>query len=323
LSEKFVLQLPFAYRLSACSKALAVTILIVVSGAFPGAWAAGASVPYVPTPQVVVERMLEIAKVGSRDLVIDLGSGDGRIVVTAAKKFGARGFGVDLDPVRLNEANENARKAGVTDKVAFYQRDLFQTDLAQASVITMYLTPRVNLKLRPKLLELKPGTRIVSHDYSMDPWWPDYHEEHALKDGSGGTSDIYFWIVPAKVAGTWESELRVRGKSIAYYFTLVQQFQVISGLAHVEGKDLKLENAKIQGDQLRFDLTVEIDGVLAMHLFRGRVYGNGLSGTANLTGPRRNERLNWSATRTSPGAEGHGGTAIAANQNPESPAHQR
>ena len=172
--------------------------------------------PYVPTPQVVVERMLEIAKVGPDDYVIDLGSGDGRIVVTAAKKFGARGFGVDLNPTRIDEANENARKAGVTDKVAFYQRDLFETDLDQASVITMYLLPRVNLELRPKILDLKPGTRIVSHDFSMDDWKPDLHEELEAKDkygGSGGRSDIYFWIVPAKVAGTWQSQLQVRGTS--------------------------------------------------------------------------------------------------------------
>jgi hypothetical protein len=142
----------------------------MVLGVTIAAGAAEPSVPYVPTPQEVVERMLEIAKVGPQDYLIDLGSGDGRIVVTAAKKLGARGFGVDLNPVRIKESTESAAKAGVSDRAAFQQRDLFETDLSDATVITMYLLPRVNLDLRPKLLELKPGTRLVSHDFSMDDW---------------------------------------------------------------------------------------------------------------------------------------------------------
>src|SRR5262245_47991285 len=132
-------------------------------------------VPYVPTPQAVVDRMLDMAKLGPHDYLIDLGSGDGRIVVTAACKYGTRCFGVDLNPVRIQEANDNARKAGVTDKVAFYQRDLFETDLDSATVITMYLLPQVNIELRPKLLKLKPGTRLVSHDFDMGDWKPDTH----------------------------------------------------------------------------------------------------------------------------------------------------
>src|SRR5687768_5645387 len=147
--------------------------------------AADASVPYVPTPQVVVDRMLEIGKVSAQDYLIDLGSGDGRIVVTAAKKYGARGFGVDLNPTRIAEANDNAQKAGVTDKVTFQRRDLFETDLGPASIITMYLLPRVNLDLRPKLLNLRPGTRIVSHDFSMGDWQPEHHEQVESKDKYG------------------------------------------------------------------------------------------------------------------------------------------
>jgi tRNA G37 N-methylase Trm5 len=190
---------------------LATAAFAIASGALSSARAASGRAPYVPTPKGVVERMLEIAKVRHDDFLIDLGSGDGRIIVTAAKKFGTRGFGVDLDPTRINEANENARKAGVTDKVAFYQQDLFKTDLAQASVITMYLLPRVILELRPKLLELKPGTRIVSHDYSMGEWEADHHEEVALKGGSGGSSDIYFWIVPTKSRATSSAGLDCDG----------------------------------------------------------------------------------------------------------------
>ena len=179
-----------------------------------GAYAAEPSVPYVPTPQEVVERMLEIAKVGPQDYLIDLGSGDGRIVVTAAKKYGARGFGVDLNPVRIKESVENAAKAGVSDRAAFHQRDLFDTNLSDATVITMYLLPRVNLELRPKLLELQPGTRLVSHDFSMDDWKPDAFVEMDVKEkygDSGGKSSIYFWIVPARVAGPWRWELTGRG----------------------------------------------------------------------------------------------------------------
>src|SRR3954470_5003156 len=164
------------------------------------------TVPYVPTPQVVVDRMLQMAKVTPQDYLIDLGSGDGRIVITAAKKYGARGFGVDLNPVRIKESTENAAKAGVSEQASFYQRNLFETDFSEATVITMYLLPRVNLDLRPKILALKPGTRVVSHDFSMDDWRPDTHvsvESPGRWGGAGGASEIYFWVVPARVAGTW------------------------------------------------------------------------------------------------------------------------
>src|SRR5688572_14411145 len=143
---------------SSCWQAAGAALFAVLAA--PSALALEPRVPYVPTPQEVVDRMLEMAKVGPHDYLIDLGSGDGRIVVTAARKHGARGFGVDLNPVRIQEANDNARRAGVIDKVAFYQRDLFETDLDSATVITMYLLPQVNLELRPKLLKLKPGTRL-------------------------------------------------------------------------------------------------------------------------------------------------------------------
>lgn len=153
-------------------------------------------VPYVPTPHDVVARMLEIAKVNSNDMVYDLGSGDGRIVITAAQKRGARGVGYDLNPERIKEANENAQKAGVTDRVRFVEGDLFQADIGEATVVTLYLLPDVNLKLRPKLLsELKPGTRIVSHNYSMGDWQALHSE--TVKVGASEHS-IFYWEVPAK-----------------------------------------------------------------------------------------------------------------------------
>ncbi|PSB01868.1 SAM-dependent methyltransferase [Merismopedia glauca] len=150
-------------------------------------------VPYVPTPQAVVQRMLELGKVDNKDVIYDLGSGDGRIVVTAAQKYGARGVGIDIDPQRIQEANANAQNAGVSDRVEFRQQDLFDVDLSEASVVTLYLLPQVNLKLRPKLLQqLKPGTKIVSHDFDMGDWKP---EQTVEVDGS----TIYVWTVPEKV----------------------------------------------------------------------------------------------------------------------------
>lgn len=265
------------------------------------ALATDASVPYVPTPQDVVDRMLEMAKVNAQDYLIDLGSGDGRIVVTAAQKYGTRGFGVDLNPTRIAEANENARKAGVTDKVQFYQRDLFETDLSQATVITMYLLPRVNLDLRPKILDLKPGTRIVSHDFSMAEWKPDQHVEMNSKDkygGSGGLSDIYVWIVPAKVAGTWQARLEIRGKPVDYEFRLEQTFQSVSGSARVAGREVKLEQAVLSGDQLTMQFTAGVDGAPMKHQFTAQVANAEMNGTADLSGAKIQAKLDWSAKRT-------------------------
>ncbi|MEH2106822.1 class I SAM-dependent methyltransferase [Nostoc sp.] len=150
-------------------------------------------VPYVPTPQPVVDAMLQVAKVGKNDVLYDLGSGDGRIVNTAAQKFGTRGVGIDINPERIQEANENAKKAGVTDRVKFVQQDLFTTDFSEATVVTLYLLPEVNAKLRPKLLkELKPGTRIVSHAFDMGDWKPQQ-----TLNVEGKT--VYYWVVPEQV----------------------------------------------------------------------------------------------------------------------------
>jgi ubiquinone/menaquinone biosynthesis C-methylase UbiE len=149
-------------------------------------------VPYVPTPERVVEKMLEVAKVGQNDLVYDLGSGDGRIVIAAARKHGARGVGIDIDPARVREARENARSAGVAQRVEFREGDLFKADIGDATVVTLYLLSAVNLQLRPKLLsELKPGTRIVSHAFGMGDWKP--METHRV-----GTSTVYYWVVPER-----------------------------------------------------------------------------------------------------------------------------
>ncbi len=266
------------------------------------AMAAEPSVPYVPTPQVVVDRMLQMAKVTPQDYVIDLGSGDGRIVITAAQKFGARGFGVDLNPVRIKEATENAAKANVSDRVTFYQRNLFETDLSQASVLTMYLLPRVNLDLRPKVLELKPGTRVVSHDFSMDEWKADeavnieVPEKYGPGSGSG-TSTVYFWVVPAKVNGAWQWQSNVGGKPQSYEMVLEQTFQMINGTVRTGGRSVKLENAKLSGDQITGSFTADVNGSPTKHELSGRVAGNAIEGSVTLTGTRMQAQYEWNAAR--------------------------
>src|SRR5262245_1267680 len=153
-------------------------------------------VPFVPTNEAVVDEMLKVAKVGKNDVLYDLGSGDGRIPITAAKRWGTRGVGVDIDPKRIEEARENATKAGVTDKVKFVQQDLFETNIKDATVVTLYLLPDVNLRLRPKLLaDLKPGTRVVSHNYDMGDWKPQQTITVKLPDGD---HTVYYWVVPPR-----------------------------------------------------------------------------------------------------------------------------
>jgi SAM-dependent methyltransferase len=205
-------------------------------------------VPYVPTPQPVVDRMLEMAAVTKDDVVYDLGCGDGRMVVTAAKKYGAKGVGVDIDPQRIKESNENAKSAGVTDKVKFSIKDLFTMEFGEANVLTMYLLPDVNMKLRPKILsDMKPGSRIVSHSFDMDDWKPDAEDE---VDGS----TIYYWVVPAQVEGTHEAKLKAEGggQEQQAKLTLKQSFQDVTGTANIGGKDVQITDGKLKGSELSF-----------------------------------------------------------------------
>jgi hypothetical protein len=280
------------------ARCLAVALLTAFSVA--PALAAEARVPYVPTPQEVVDRMLEIGKVGSSDYLIDLGSGDGRIVITAAKKHGTRGFGVDLNPDRINESNENAKLAGVTDKVAFYQRNLFETDLSQATVITMYLLPRVNLELRPKLLALVPGTRLVSHDFDMGDWKPDAQASLEVKDkygGAGGTSDIFYWVVPARIAGAWNWQTLVSGKPQSYEMRLEQKHQVVTGSVAIAGRSASLKEVALLGTEIRFAFTADINGAPVKHVFTGKINGDAINGTVALSGARVQAQLEWNARR--------------------------
>jgi len=208
----------------------------------PQSGQAGKDVVWVPTPQVVVDKMLDMAKVTKDDFVMDLGSGDGRTVITAAKR-GARALGVEYNPDMVALSKRNAEKEGVTAKATFIKADLFETDFSKASVITMFLLPAINLKLRPKILNLKPGTRIVSNSFTMDDWQAE--ETATLGPETGCTSFCiaYFWIVPARVGGTYkvpQGELNLK-----------QLFQMLSGTLTTEGKTFALEG-KVRGEEITF-----------------------------------------------------------------------
>ena len=182
-------------------------------------------VPYVPTPPEVVDRMLEMAAVRADDFVIDLGSGDGRIAIAAAKR-GARALGIDIDPERVLEAQDNARKAKVQDKATFRRQNLFDTKIGDATVLTMYLLTKVNLDLRPRILEeLKPGTRVVSHSFDMGNWKPDIHAEIEHRQ-------VFMWIVPAKAAGRWQGWTGAE----SFGLDLQQEYQYLKGSAQIGGR---------------------------------------------------------------------------------------
>ena len=253
--------------------------------------------PYVPTPQVVVDRMLELAAVKPGERVIDLGSGDGRLVITAAQRYGAQGFGVELDPRLVQRSNDAARRAGLADRVKFLQQDLFKTDFREANVLTLYLLPDVNMALRPKILaDLKPGTRVVSHDYGMRDWRPDAEETIPAPDKTVGArkeSMVYLWIIPARVAGDWELEIDTGGKRQRMPLSLTQQYQMLSGTVGVSGSKVPISDGKLRGEELHMTLPGGIVGSKPIELV-GRAAGDRLSGTA-----RRSDReiAVWSARR--------------------------
>ncbi len=216
---------------------LAVLFASVVIGT-AAAQTVDLDVPFVPTPPQVVDKMIEIAGVKEGEVVIDLGSGDGRIAIAAAKK-GARAYGVDIDPERVDEANANAKQAGVADRVTFREQDLFDTNIKDADVITMYLLPSVNRDLRPRILDLEPGTRIVSHAFDMGEWEAD---QRVSVDGR----EIYFWRVPAKAQGQWT--FQHNGQS--FPVTLTQRFQKIEGTASLNGGSAEVKGM-VDGEMLR------------------------------------------------------------------------
>ena len=269
--------------LKSAPRAFAALLLAFSAAAFAQAQPAGKSQEYtpsvgqegkdviwVPTPQALVEKMMDLAKVTANDTVIDLGSGDGRTVITAAKR-GARALGIEYNPDMVELSKLNAAKEGVSGKASFMKADIFESDFSQATVITMYLLPQLNVKLRPKILNLKPGTRIVSHAFTMEEWTADQTDSF-----DGRTA--YLWIVPAKVAGTWrlpQGEL-----------TLKQNFQMVAGTLKTGGSTLTVADGKLNGDQISFSA--------GNSEYTGRVNGNTIQGTV-----KGGSSGSWNATRVS------------------------
>lgn len=261
-------------------------------------------VPFVPTPLDVVERMLSMGKVGAGDYLIDLGSGDGRVVREAARRLGTRGMGVELDPELVARSNDLARRDGLGDKASFVRQDLFETDLSPATVVTMYLLPAVNLKLRPRLLSvLKPGTRIVSHDFDMGDWAPDATTElySDQKFGAGGVSQVFLWIVPADVAGRWQWRMQVAGRSYEYELRAVQRYQKVDALVRIDGEVRKVEAVRLNGDVLTFNVVTDIKGSPVRQSFEGRVAGESMTGSVSISGARMHGAAEFSAERSERG----------------------
>jgi SAM-dependent methyltransferase len=268
---------------------------LLASGLLASDPAPDLDVPYVPTPPEVVKAMLGMAKVQRGDTVYDLGSGDGRLVVTAAERFGARGLGVDIDPQRVAEARANARRAKVSGRVEFRKADLFELDLQPASVLTMYLLPDVNLKLRPRILEqLRPGARVVSHDFDMGEWTPD--EQRTI-----GEHRVFLWIVPAKVGGTWEWTVPLTSGPRPYLAELVQRFQQVEG--NVAGKTkIPLTSARLAGTQLGFTI-VDPNGPEGRPLtmqYQGTVNGGSATGVVTVVEGTTSTQVPWIAKLRAP-----------------------
>lgn len=274
-------------------------------------------VPYVPTPDDVVAEMLRMANVNKDDVVYDLGCGDGRIVITAVKETGCRGVGIDIDPVRIKESQENAIRAGVSDRVKFMLGDLFAVDISHASVVTLYLLSRVNLKLRPKLFrELAPGTRVVSHDFDMGQWYPDdkatldggradvpiahdpFEPRSFVLDANWDRHNVYLWVMPANVTGVWKWAMPKVSGNTPYSLEVEQKFQEIKAKAF-EGTTaipVSIEDGKVRGNKLAFTLERKgMERTEKIH-FEGTVNGHTLEGFIRIEG-RPDFKEKWRAER--------------------------
>jgi SAM-dependent methyltransferase len=235
-------------------------------------WEGTPDVHYVRTPHEVVLEMLRLAEVTASDILYDLGCGDGRIVITAARETGARGVGVDIDPLRVEESHRNAQRAGVSERVRFVQEDLFTVDFSEATVVALYLLPELNVRLRPELFrQLRPGTRIVSHKFHMGEWRPD-------EQSSVGRSRIYYWIIPANASGRWEWRMGTRGEE-KQQLQLHQVFQEVYGILQAGSQVQRSSRVSVRGDHLR----LVFDGGIGSHggplVFEGRISGDVIAGT--------------------------------------------
>jgi len=276
----------------------AVLMAVLPAAAQPQAWAwDDGTVPYVQTPMEIVERMLRMAEVGRDDYVIDLGSGDGRIIIESAKR-GARGLGVDLDPSLVKHATENAQRAGVGDRAKFQVKDIFETDLAGATVVAFYLLPDFNAKLLPKLLKLKPGTRIVSHDGGIGDWPPDERLEMRAPEkpvGVGGVSRVELWIVPADAKGAWTSELPGHGGR--WRFAIKQKYQELDIDVAAQGRDLLVRNSRLRGEEIKLIVTGIVNGRAWHHYFVGTLRDDRITGEVTVSDGNNKRSIPWTAIR--------------------------
>jgi hypothetical protein len=250
--------------------------------------------PYVPTPQAVVDAMLEFGKVGPKDFVIDLGSGDGRIVLTAAQKYNARGMGFDIDPDLVEQSNTEAKKRGIADRVSFVTQDVLKAKIDQATIVTLYLLPGMMQNLQAKFIrELKPGTRIVSHDFPFGDWKADRETSVDIpeKYGTPGQwkSNLFYWVVPAQVQGAWQvSAPALSAEPLG--LTLQQKFQLLEGAAEARGKRVALSAGKLEADRVAFKLALP-DGI---YDFSGIVDGERMRGEA----VRAGRSVAWTAVKS-------------------------
>jgi SAM-dependent methyltransferase len=261
------------------------------------AWDDDGTTPYVQSPMDVVERMLQLAQPKAGEFILDLGSGDGRIVIEAAKRYGTRGLGVDLDPRLVDLARQNARKAGVEGQASFEVRDLFETDFAQADIVSAYLLPEVNLKIMPKLLALRPGTRIVTHDYDMGPWPPDEMIELPVAEKLVGPiqrSKAFLFIVPADLRGTWRSTLAHGGQ---WEFEIAQTYQQIEVKARAGALAQTVRGKRLRGEELRMIATGVVGERPWNHAFRGIAKGDRIEGEVVISNGQETKAMPWTAIR--------------------------
>jgi len=268
---------------------------LALSAAYGLAQEVHLDVPFVPTRYPVVDEMLRMAKVTKTDIVYDLGCGDGRILVTAAQRFGARGVGYDIDPERIKECHENAQKAGVTDKVKFVLGNLFEADFHEATVMPMYLLPSVNIKLRPKIFrELRPGSRVVSHDFSMENWSPD---DHATVEDEDMSHDVYLWIVPANISGSWSWTSGGGPNSLDFKMDVSQKYQVAEAKATLNGGTAEVKDMKVSGESVSFAVDSQAGGKTTALTFEGKAQKDQITGTAKGRVDGRDVSFAWKAVR--------------------------
>jgi len=300
-------------------------VAALCAGMLVGAWSPSRAqertpdVIYVPTPHEAVTEMLRMANVGKDDIVYDLGCGDGRIVVAAVKEFGAKkAVGIDIDPERIRESNQNAQEAGVTDRVTFLEQDLFQTDFSEATIVALYLLDRLNVRLRPQLFrELRLGTRIVSHAFTMGEWKDDQTVD---VEGDEDIVTLHFWILPAPVAGIWRwTPPGGQGECV---LRLHQQFQEVRGTVSMGDTETRITDAKLVGDQLSFTVARDVGGQRVTASYAGSVSGDTIGGGVSVQGGSAAGEHQWTAQRdpaelvgTWRWAEGQSGAITVRNRN--------